>query len=582
MQMSTRRAGLEIYFSTESAGSSADLSKIVRAMSSPSSRQPSSSPRPDDRVASERDATFAPASDEAASNGDARDLRRGALVNLVGYGARAFHPVLLAWVTVTYGPERWGVFVASHAALWVALRFAVLGLDHALPWWIPQHRDAPVPGVYAALRQVALRSLAIASVLAALAAPVLGPAWDMPALPIAVLALCLVPMALTETLVQATVARRRLELQVGVREVLVPAVHAFVALGLHAFGLVELGLALGFLVASTAGLVVAALGFRRVFPRGALAHDAGLELPSALRSYATPLFGAGLATTFMARADTLALAFFADPFSVGVYGVVKQFASTVLSIRGSFESIVTAIVSDAALGGRRIDAARSRLARGLSYATTLVTLTQLPVVVFFVAFAGWLLPLFGEGFERGERAVAIACGLLAVHGLVGLAGQVVNGVGGSRATLVASAVAVALQSALLLWLVPRFGIEGAAAASGLALVGHAAVQLVQMRALTGGWNYTPRVALAGVLGGVAIVAMTLTSFALHDVGDAVARASGFVVFAAVLAVGAVPLLRSTPAYAPAGSVAMRGDSAWRSPSAAREADGSGVSEEVRS
>jgi hypothetical protein len=76
--------------------------------------------------------------------------------------------------------------------------------------------------------------------------------------------------------------------------------------------------------------------------------------------------------------------------------------------------------------------------------------------------------------------------------------------------------------------------------------------------------------------------MTLTSFALHDVGDAVARASGFVVFAAVLAVGAVPLLRSTPAYAPAGSVAMRGDSAWRSPSAAREADGSGVSEEVRS
>ena len=31
---------------------------------------------------------------------DARDLRRGALVNLAGYGARALHPVLLAWVTL--------------------------------------------------------------------------------------------------------------------------------------------------------------------------------------------------------------------------------------------------------------------------------------------------------------------------------------------------------------------------------------------------------------------------------------------------------------------------------------------------
>jgi O-antigen/teichoic acid export membrane protein len=491
---------------------------------------------------SEASAVVDAATERAASVADARDLRRGALVNLVGYAARALHPVLLAWVTVTYGPERWGVFVASNAVLWVALRFAVLGLDHALPWWIPQHGERAVPGVVAALRQVALRSSAIALFLASLAVPVLGPAWGMPALPIAILALCVVPMALTEGLVQATVARRHLELQVGVREVLVPAVHAFVALGLHAVGLVELGLALGFFVASCAGLAAAAIGFRHVFPADALVRDRGISLPPALRRYATPLFGAGLATTFMARADTLAVAFFADPFSVGVYGVVKQFASTVLSIRGSFESIVTAIVSDAALGGRRVDAARGRLARGLSYATTLVTLTQLPVVVFFVAFAGWLLPLFGEGFERGERAVAIACGLLAVHGLVGLAGQVVNGVGGSRATLVASAFAVALQSALLLGLVPRFGIEGAAGASGLALVGHAAVQLVQMRALTGGWNYTPRVALAAALGGVAIAAMSLTVVALDDVGDFVARVSAFVVFACVLALGASPLL----------------------------------------
>lgn len=474
---------------------------------------------------------------------DARDLRRGALVNLAGYAARALHPVLLAWVTVAYGPSRWGVFVASHAALWIALRFAVLGTDQALPWWIPKHGDAPVPGVIATLRQVALRASIIAAVFAALAAPVLSPAWDMPALPIALLAISLVPLALTETLVQATVARRRLGLQVGVREVLVPAVHAFVALALHASGVVELGLALGFLIATSAGLAVAAVGFRRVFPRGSLVADRGLSLPPALRNHAAPLFGAGLATTFVARADTLAVAFFTDPFSVGVYGVVKQFANTVASIRGSFESIVTAIVSDAAGGGSRVEAARGRLSRGFSYATTLVTLTQLPVVAFFVAFAGWLLPLFGEGFERGELAVGIACGLLAVHGLLGLAGQVVNGVGGSRATLVASVITVVLQSTLLVVLVPRFGIEGAAAASGLALLGQAAVQLLQMRALTGAWNYTPRVALAAALGGLAVAAMLFTSHAMRPVGEVPARVVGFVVFATLLALGALPLVR---------------------------------------
>lgn len=474
---------------------------------------------------------------------DARDLQRGALVNLAGYGARALHPVLLAWVTLAYGPERWGVFVASSAALWIAHRFAVLGTDQALPWWIPKHREGPVPGVIAVLRGVALRATAIAALLALLAAPLLGPAWDMPPLPIAVVALSLVPMALTETLVQATVARRRLELQVGVREVLVPAVHAFVASALHALGVTELGLALAFLVASLTGLVVAALGFRRVFPRGSLVRDEGLRLPPALRRYARPLFGAGLATTFSARADTIALAIFADPFAVGVYGVVKQFSNTVLSIRGSFESIVTAIVSDAAAGGEHVHLARGRLARGFSYATTLVTLTQLPVVAFFVAFAGWLLPLFGEGFERGETAVAIACGLLAVQGLLGLAGQVVNGVGGSRATLVAAGATVLVQTALLLAWVPRFGIEGAAASTGVALLAQSLLQLVQMRALTGAWNYTPRVGLAAALGVVAFVSMVLTAWALSDVGEVVARIAGFGAFAALLALGALPLVR---------------------------------------
>lgn len=474
---------------------------------------------------------------------DARDLRRGALVNLAGYGARALHPVLLAWVTLAFGPERWGVFVASNAAVWFALRFALQGLDQALPWWIQKHHGVPISGLRAALRRVALRATGIAVLVAALSGPLLGPAWGMPALPIALVALSLVPLALTEMLVQATVARRRLELQVGVREVLVPAVHAFVALALHSLGVVELGLALGFLVATTLGLGVAAFGFRRVFPAGSLADERGFALPDELRRYATPLFGAGLAATFVARADTLAVALFADPFSVGVYGVVKQFVNTVASIRSSFESIVTAIVSDAAAGGARVQAARGRLARGFSYATTLVTLTQLPVVAFFVGFAGWLLPLFGEGFERGEDAVAIGCGLLALHGLLGLAGQVVNGVGGSRATLVAAAITVTLQSVLLLVGVPRFGIEGAAAATGVALLAQALVQLVQMRALTGGWNYTPRVGFAAVLGVVALGSMWLTATALRETGDVAARASGFAVFVTLLAAGAFPLVR---------------------------------------
>ena len=153
------------------------------------------------------------------------------------------------------------------------------------------------------------------------------------------------------------------------------------------------------------------------------------------------------------------------------------------------------------------------------------------------------MPLFGEGFERGETAVAIACGLLAVQGLLGLAGQVVNGVGGSRATLGAAGATVLVQTVLLAALVPRFGIEGAAAATGIALLGQSVLQLVQMRALTGAWNYTPRVGLAATLGLVAFVSMVLVAWALSEVGEVVARVAGFGAFAAWLALGARPLVR---------------------------------------
>ena len=54
--------------------------------------------------------------DQTGAAQDARDLRRGAWLNMLGYAACLPHPVLLAVVTQTYGASRWGGYIAGQAA----------------------------------------------------------------------------------------------------------------------------------------------------------------------------------------------------------------------------------------------------------------------------------------------------------------------------------------------------------------------------------------------------------------------------------------------------------------------------------
>lgn len=65
---------------------------------------------------------------------DARDLRRGVTINMVGYVIKLAHPVLLAVATQLYGAERFGVFVVGQAAIMMLARVCLFGLDKGILW----------------------------------------------------------------------------------------------------------------------------------------------------------------------------------------------------------------------------------------------------------------------------------------------------------------------------------------------------------------------------------------------------------------------------------------------------------------
>jgi len=438
---------------------------------------------------------------------DRGDLRRGAVVNGIGSLFKVMVPVLTALIVRLYGAEVFGLFIVAHAGLLFASRLCLVGLDKALLWWIPQQPAGQAltawrPVVAAVVITTSATTVVLLAFADPLAAVVGG---DQAALPLRIMTLSLLPMTLTELLLAACTGLKRMGPTVVVKETLLPLAVAGFGLLLYPLALASTGLAIGFTAAHLAALGLAFLWWRRLFPRSTAPRVSAV--PPRLRSYALPIWFAELSNSLLLRMDVYAVALLAggDLQWVGIYGTVVTIANAVRQIRRAFDPMV--LVLTAEIGARR---AKDRLAAGLSYATTLVLATQLPVLAVIVGFAPWLMQFFGAAFDVGTTALVVLTAVWVINSPFSLAGVVVQAHGHATLTLANVWLAIGVQAVALWLLVPPYGLVGAAASVGIAYGVQAAAQVLQMRRLTGAWNFSPAVArplvwalIASIAAGVA-------------------------------------------------------------------------------
>lgn len=475
---------------------------------------------------------------------DARDLQRGVAVNLLGYALKLANPILLILVVRLYGAEAFGVFTLAQAVMMFTARVAAFGLDKGLLWWVPrQDGDGARRGIRPALWA--------ASGGAALATALLGLAGSPPLLrwagvslalstPMRLMAAGMVPQVVTDLLVHACMGRRRMEAQVFVKDTLTPTLFVGAGLALYATSARGVGLPLAYLVSTLVGLGAALFFFLRVFRGTGWPAGEGRRPPRELVRYSVPMWLAEMSNSLLQRMDTtMVAALVGDLALVGVYAVVVRIANQIRDIRRSFDPIVLAIVSRI---GHTAD--RGRLEAGFSYATFLVTVTQIPVFVFLLAFSRFLMPLFGEGFDDATAPVVILCGFWLFNGLASLAGVVVAAYGRSRLTLFNVFFAIAVQAAASFVLIPPLQLVGAALAMGIAYTLQGCLQIVQMRSVTGGWNYDRSVLGPMALGLGAGAAMAAVWWiGRGHAADLPVRCLAFAAFAAIYLPGAWRLWR---------------------------------------
>lgn len=441
----------------------------------------------------------AEASRAPTSDNDRADLRRGVIVNSLGYIPKLAIPVLLVLVVRAYGAEAFGLFTFAQAVLLFVCRVLLVGMDKGVLWWTPQQSiESRLSGFNETFSIALLLSLVATLVIAFVLAPLFASWGNTPeaTLPLRIMAFSLIPMVLTELLLASTMGLKKMEPNVVVKETLLPVITVGGALALAPFQIGALGLASAFV----AGYLVTCLFAYRWWSRLFSEHKLQLRLtlpPKRFIQYCVPMWLSEMSNSFLQRMDTYFITAFLDLRALGIYAAVVQIANAIRSIRRSFDPIVIAITSE--IGAKD---ATERLRDTYSYATYLVTATQLPALVFVIVFANWLMPLFGTGFEEGIPAVVLLCAFWVFNSPFSLAGNVVSAYGYSGLVLFHTVAGIAAQSVLLWWLVPKYNLFGAAMAVGLGYTVVSGIQLIQMRLVTQQWNYQWRVLIPAALGGI--------------------------------------------------------------------------------
>jgi O-antigen/teichoic acid export membrane protein len=406
---------------------------------------------------------------------------------IIAYAVRFVIGIVLARAL---GSEQYGLYSISLSAATLVAGLTMLGMTAALVRYVPlfaSRRDEA--GLWGTLQigigiPTAL-SLLLALGLFALAAPVANLIFDEPQLttPLRVISLAVPFLTLGNALSAATRGFKKMQYTAIGRDIAQPVAKLLLIVPLAIAGMT----AVQALAAHTVSVIVVVIllvyflnGLFRLWrPLGtAQRHTRDIF------RFSLPLYLSRLIKTFRGNIQTVLLGALSSVTSVGIFTVVGQVNMVGGMFHNSIVAVSSPIVSDLHSRGQR-----EELARFYRTMTKWTLTLNLPFFLIVLIFPEPVLSIFGEDYVSGILALLILAWGNLISAGTGICGVVLNMTGNSTWSLINTVVLSVLLIGLNVWLIPLWGVVGAAVASLASIALINLMRLTEVFVLLRLWPY---------------------------------------------------------------------------------------------
>ena len=262
---------------------------------------------------------------------------------------------------------------------------------------------------------------------------------------------------LTTILVFSTQGFKIMKYRVYVREIFEPTIRIIGVVVIFLLGYSLYGTIFVFNISIVIGLFLAFFYLTKTFPD--LIHkniDSIFETKKIL-GFSWPLLLADFFGLIVIWMNILMIGYFKDSHEVGIYSAAHRTALLVQVILLSFNAIFSPIIAD--LYNKKES---KKLERLFKIVTKWILSLSLPICLLTILLAPEILSLFGKDFILGAACLIILSLSQLVNSIFGSAGFLIMMAGKSRINLFNNMTAATLNICLNLFLIPRYGITGAA------------------------------------------------------------------------------------------------------------------------
>jgi len=181
-------------------------------------------------------------------------------------------------------------------------------------------------------------------------------------------------------------------------------------------------------------------------------------------SYSFPLFLNSFVVVLLSRIDILMLSYYLPSDHVGMYSLANRMATLVFFISASIFAVFSPTIAEFYGKGERdlISTYYQKISRWALILT-------IPVFLFITIFSHELLKIFGLEFTGGKVPLIILATSFLLNSFFGFSGQLLSVVGRSKLIFINSFIVCIMNYLLNLVLIPKYGIVGAAIATGFSL-----------------------------------------------------------------------------------------------------------------